>query len=74
MTEKKMVFFIMETERTNDGQYIPCIAVEGEKGYNKTDWAWSNDKELAQKLCDKRNADMGISRREAAIIQFRTMF
>lgn len=72
--EPKKVYFIMETERTSDGQFIPCIAVEGEKGYYKTDWAWGTDKNQAQAWADERNQKMGIDRREAAKIQLRTMF
>lgn len=74
MSEQKVVYFIMETERTGDGQYIPCIAVEGEKGYHRTDWAWGTDKGEAQRLADERNQKMGIDRREAARIQLGTMF
>lgn len=70
----KKVYFIMETERAKDGGYIPCIAVEGEKGFYRTDWNWGDDKEQARKWCDERNEIMGITPREAAIIQFRTMF
>lgn len=74
MNEQRMVYFIMETERTQDGQFIPCIAKEGEKGFYRTDWAWGKDKEQAQKFADERNQEMGIDRREAAKIQFKTMF
>lgn len=74
MSEQRMVYFIMETERTEDGQFIPCIAVEGKKGYRRTNWAWGTDKEQAQKFADERNQEMGIDRREAAKIQFKTMF
>lgn len=72
--EPRLVYLIMETETTEDGQFIPCIAKEGEKGFYRTDWAWGKDKEQAQRLCDERNQEMGIDRREAAKIQFRTMF
>lgn len=74
MSEQRMVYFIMETERTSDGQFIPCIAVENEKGYNRTDWAWGTNKEQAQSWADERNERMGIDRKEAARIQFMTMF
>lgn len=74
MSEPRMVYFISEIERTEDGQFIPCIAVEGEKGFHRTDWAWGTDKEQAQAWADERNEKMGISRMEAAKIQFKTMF
>lgn len=34
----RLVVFIMETEKSDDGQYIPCIAEEGTRGYRRTDW------------------------------------
>jgi hypothetical protein len=73
MSEKRMVYFIMETERAPDGQYIPCIAIEGEKGFYRTDWTWGTNKEQAQKFADECNQEMGIDRREAAKIQFKAM-
>lgn len=70
---ERLVYFIMETEITADGQFIPCIAREGTKGFYRTDWAWGKNKEQAQKWCDERNQVMGINRLEAAKIQLQTM-
>ena len=73
MVEKRMVFFINELERAEDGGYIPCIAVEGETGYHKTDWNWGDDLALAEQLADERNAVLGYTPKEAALIQIGTM-
>jgi len=74
MEEPRLVFFIMETETTDDGQYIPCIATEGEKGYARTNWAWGTDKEQAQELCDERNMETyGLTPQDAVRIQLATM-
>lgn len=70
----RSVYFIMDAVRAEDGGYIPCIAIEGEKGYYKTDWNWGPDKEQAQAWADERNEILGIDRREATRIQSRTMF
>lgn len=69
----RKVYFIMETERTEAGEFIPCIAVEGEKGFYRTDWAWGSDPEVAQEIVDKKNADLGIDSKEAMLIQLGTM-
>jgi len=68
-----MVMQILETEIAEDGGYIPCIAVEGERGYYRTDWNWGKDKEQAQKFCDERNELAGISKEEAYKIIMGTM-
>jgi hypothetical protein len=73
MTTKRSVYFLQETARTDDGEYIPCIAVEGERGYYQTDWAWGADKEIAQQICDDKNLNLGFTRKEAALIQLSTM-
>ena len=72
-SEQRTVFFIQETVKEN-GQYVPCIAEEGSKGYYKTDWLWGSDKEMADKMCDERNEKSGISKEEAMKIVARSMF
>lgn len=71
--EPKRVYFINELERAADNGFIPCIAVEGESGYYKTDWNWGADFALAQKICDEKNLAMGFTPREAMLIQLSTM-
>ena len=67
------IYFISEFAKDKNGNYIPCIAVRGTTGYYKTDWEWGKDFELAQELCDKKNAIMGITKKQAYIIQMDTM-
>lgn len=55
------------------GEYIALIAVEGERGFYKTDWYWGKDFNLAQECADERNARLGLSKKEAAMIQGSTM-
>lgn len=75
-TENNMsrkVYFIMETERTEAGEFIPCIAVEGEKGFYRTDWAWGKNFDKAQEIADEKNLNLGIDPKEAILIQLSTM-
>ncbi len=73
MAEKKMVYFISQLDRAEDGGYIPCIAVEGETGYHRTDWNWGTDLELAERFAEERNSILGYSPKEAYLIQLGTM-
>ena len=73
MPERKVVYFINELERDEDGGYIPCIAVDGETGYYKTDWNWGTDLALANQIANEKNAALGYTPREAALIQLGTM-
>lgn len=73
MSYKKMVYFINELERDDNGGYIPCIAVEGECGYHKTDWNWGNDLELANKIAEEKNTNLGFTPKESFLIVLGTM-
>lgn len=61
------VYVILETVKAEDGGYIPCVAVEGEKGYYRTDWNWGTDLALAQKICDQKNAALGFTPEQALL-------
>jgi len=67
-------YFIQETVRDENGEYIPCIAVDGESGYYLTDWHWSTDRALAEQCCDEKNEAMGITTHDAMLIVLRSMF
>ena len=62
---KRLCYFVLESITNDKGDFVPCIAVEGEKGYNLTDWAWGNDYGVADRLAIGRNEKMGIDKTEA---------
>jgi len=72
--QERMVYIILETQRTPQGGYIPCIVKEGEKGYYKTDWDWGDNKIIAEELAEKRNEAMGLHKYEAHKLVCRSMF
>lgn len=74
-TNKNRVVYFMQRTVTDKrtGQYVPCIAVEGERGYHRTDWQWGHDYEQAEKWCEERNMHMGITPQEALDIVLGTM-
>lgn len=69
----RTAYFISATDKTEDGEFIPCIAVEGEAGYHRTDWHWGTDLELAEKCAVKKNAALEIDEKTALVIVLSTM-
>ena len=65
-------YVILHTERDQDG-FIPCIVVEGERGYYRTDWRWNVTFELAEHMAWERNLKMGTSRDQALRIVLQSM-
>lgn len=57
----RFAYFVMETQKTDAGSFIPCIAVEGVPGYCQTDWRWGVDFEIAKKAALQLNTDLHLS-------------
>ena len=72
-TEPRRAYFILEPIKNKDGEYIPCIATEGEKGYHMTDWHWGTDLDHAEDCCDDKNKLLGITKEEAMKIVLSSM-
>ena len=73
MSEPRRVYFIQETVKTEAGEYIPCIAVEGEKGFYRTDWAWGKDRKIADQFAMQKNELMGYDPKVALTVVLGTM-
>lgn len=69
----KMAVIIIDTEKTERGEYIPCVIKEGESGYFLTDWKWGKDRDIARKLADDYNTKLGIKREEAMQMTLESM-
>ena len=54
-------------------EFIPCVVIEGEKGYRLLDWHWGNDFEIAQKIADDYNAKLEITKEEVQKLTFDSM-
>lgn len=72
-TEKRAVYFIQPTCKSFDGEFIPCIAVEGESGYHKTDWTWGKDIKIAEQCAKEKNESLGFTEKDAMRIVLGTM-
>lgn len=73
MKEQKIAVIILETEKDQRGEYIPCIVKEGEQGYYLTDWKWGKDKTIAEKLADDYNTKLGLSKKEVMQLTLESM-
>lgn len=69
----KVAYVILQTVVNEKGEYIPCIAKEGERGYYKTDWAWGKDLAIAEQYAVEKNKAMGLSKEDAMKIVLGTM-
>ncbi len=68
-----LCYFVQQTVTDKEGNYIACIAVEGERGYHLTDWTWSKNYKLAETCAEKKNEAMGIDKITAFKIVAHTM-
>lgn len=73
MTEKRVAYFILESQTNDKGEFRALVAKENESGYYKTDWFWGDDLEVAEKIARERNEKMGISADDAFKIVASTM-
>lgn len=68
----RAVYFVDIFNKDEKG-FIPCIAVEGEKGYNRTDWHWDCSLAMAEEICKEKNTQMGYTDKEIFSIIASTM-
>lgn len=71
--DERLAYFILESVKDKEGNYIPCIAVEGRKGYYLTDWAWGKNIDIAEKAALEKNTEMGLTQADVDKIIFGTM-
>lgn len=72
-TNKRTAYFLNPNEKTDSGEFIPCIAVEGVEGYHRTDWTWGTDEDIAVQCVHEKNERLGLSREDAETIVLSTM-
>lgn len=72
MTEQ-MAITILETEKGEDGGYIPCLVKEGETGYHRTDWNWGSDLKIAEQSAKDYNKKLGLTEKEAITLVLQSM-
>jgi len=70
--DKRIVHFVQHTVK-EDGEFVTCLTEEGSDGYHKTDWPLGTDYNEAEKICEERNKENGISKREALKIVAQTI-
>jgi hypothetical protein len=73
MTEQRLAYFVLEGLVDRLGNYIPCIAKEGERGYYLTDWNYGNSFDRAVTDIDKLNKRLGLLQEDVDTIIASTM-
>ena len=73
MTEQRTCYFVMETNANDSGEFNALIAKENEPGYYKTDWYWGKNFKVAEEIADRKNQDLGITKKEACLIVLSSM-
>jgi hypothetical protein len=71
--DKRTAYFVLDTERTKVGAYIMCVAIEGESGFYKMDWAWHCSFTKAKSETALMNKKLGLNEEEVNEIIISTM-
>lgn len=69
----RVAYFLMKDVKTPEGEYIPLIAVKNEPGYHQTNWNYGTNYLEATAAVNDLNTRLGLSTRDATIIQLSTM-
>jgi hypothetical protein len=70
---RRKAYFVLETIRSERGELVPCIAIEGVAGYYQTDWEWGTNLRKAEKYAQDMNNRLGITEEDASKIVLSTM-
>lgn len=69
----RTAYFVRDAERTKEGAYIMCFAVEGEPGFYKLDWGWHCSFTKATAETAQMNKKLGLNEEEVNKIIISTM-
>lgn len=72
-SEPRVAYFVNQAITDEHGEWIVCIAVEGERGYYKTDWHYNCAFQFAEATVAELNARLGVSELDATKIVLGTM-
>jgi hypothetical protein len=64
----RKAYFVMDTERNEDGELKVLIAVENHPGFFKTDWFYGRDLAKAHELVRLKNEGLGLTAKDAQAI------
>lgn len=70
----EVIYYVSESITNENGEIIPVIIKEGEKGYYKTDWLWGKDIKIAEECAREKNEKLGLSSKEVDRIILQSMF
>jgi hypothetical protein len=71
---KKVAYYVSPSITNEQGEFIPVIVKEGEKGYFKTNWNWGKDLAIAEECAKEKNERLGLSNEEVQKLVCQSMF
>ena len=70
---RRIAYFVLGTERTKDGAFIVCVAIEGDAGFYKMDLEWNCSFTKAKAQAAEMNVKIGLTQEEVEEIILSTM-
>ena len=70
---RRIAYFVLGTEKTPDGAYTVCVAIENEAGFYKLDWGWHCSLAKAKAETQQMNDKLGLTEEEVNSIVISTM-
>jgi hypothetical protein len=70
---RRIAYFVLGTERTKDGAFIVCVAIEGDAGFYKMDLEWKCSFIKAKAQAEEMNVKIGLTQEEVEEIILSTM-
>ena len=70
---RRISYFVLNKEKSPEGSFIVCVAIENEAGYYKLDWGWHCSLTKAKAETALMNKDLGLTQREVEEIILSTM-
>ena len=70
---RRIAYFVLGTEKTPDGAYTVCVAIENEAGFYKLEWGWHCSLTKAKAETVLMNVKLGLTEVEVNEIIISTM-
>ena len=70
---RRIAYFVLAAEKTPDGGFTFCVAIENESGFYKLDWGWHCSLTKAKAETAMMNQNLGLTQVEVEEIIISTM-
>lgn len=70
---KRIAYFVLDTERSKNGAFLLCVAIEDETGFYRYDWDWHCSFATAKARAKEMNELLGLTDKDVTDIVISTM-